>query len=294
MKANLSDKISVAFMYMIIVLFAAFFIYPLLIVLGVSFTDEKQVVAEGYAILPKHFSLDAYKYIFTSLGDKVMSGYLVTIFVTVVGTAACMVVTTTYAYAASVRGFKHRNVLNVLAYIPLVFNAGILPWYILLTKYYHLTNSLFALFVPALMNLFYVFLLRNFFSTVPPEIAEAAKIDGAGHISILFHIYIPVARVGMVTIALFYALSFWNDFYLAMMFMTNQQLYPLQFYLYTVLSNIDFLSNNQGTAMASAIKVPLQTTKMALTCITVGPIILVYPFLQRFFVKGVVIGAVKG
>lgn len=294
MRAGLSDKVSIGFMYAFVLLFVAFCMYPLFIVLSVSFSDESKVMTQGYAIIPAVFSLDAYAFVFNSLGSKVLSGYLVTLFVTVAGTAVSLFATSTYAYVTSVRTFRFRNLFSFLAYVPMVFSAGILPWYILLTKYYHLTNSLFALILPMAMNLFYFFLLKNFFNGVPAEISEAARIDGAGHATILLQVYFPIARVGIITIGLFYALTYWNDFYLALMFIRDQKYYPLQYYLYTVLSNIDFINSHAGTAMGSAVKAPLETTKMALTCITIGPIIVLYPFVQRFFVKGVVVGAVKG
>jgi len=293
-RVALTDKVSLGFMYVVVVVFAAFCIYPLAIVLAVSFTDESTVMTQGYALFPKAFSLEAYKYVFGTLGGKVLTGYLVTVSVTVVGTAASLFVTSTYAYVTSVKGFRFRNVFSFLAYIPMVFSAGILPWYVLLTKYYQLTNNLLALVVPIIMNLFYFFLLKNFFNGVPAELAEAARIDGAGHGTILMQVYVPIARVGIITIGLFYALTYWNDFYLALMFITEQKYYPLQYYLYTVLSNIDFINNHAGTAMGNAVKAPLESTKMALTCITIGPIVVLYPFMQRFFVKGIIVGAVKG
>ncbi|MFC5403274.1 carbohydrate ABC transporter permease [Cohnella soli] len=294
MRTSLSDKISLGIMYALILLFVAFCIYPLLLVLAVSFSKENNVMTYGYALIPKAFSLDAYSYVFNSLGNKLLRGYSVTLFVTVMGTALSVFATSTYAYVASVRGFRFSNLFSFLAYIPMVFSAGILPWYILLTKYYHLMNNISALIVPMTINLFYFFLLRNFFNAVPAEMAEAAKIDGAGHMTILFRVYFPIARVGIITIGLFYALTYWNDFYLALMFITEPKIYPLQFYLYTVLANLDFLNSHGGTAMGNSVKAPLETTKMALTTITIGPIIVLYPFMQRFFVKGVVVGAVKG
>jgi putative aldouronate transport system permease protein len=210
-----------------------------------------------------------------------------------VGTAASMLVTSMYAYAASVKTFKHRNILAMLAYIPMVFSAGILPWFIVLTRYYHLSNKVYALIVPCLMNLFYVFLIRNFFSAVPVELSEAAKIDGAGHARIFTTIVVPVARVGLITVALFYALGYWNDFYMALMFISKQEFYPLQYFLYTMLTNAEFAAMNSQT-LGYRISVPLETIKMALTCVTIGPIVLLFPFIQKYFAKGIVVGGIKG
>ncbi|MDE6984374.1 MAG: carbohydrate ABC transporter permease, partial [Lachnospiraceae bacterium] len=167
-------------------------------------------------------------------------------------------------------------------------------WYIMCTKYYHLTDSFLALILPCCMNAFNVFLLRNFFKSIPEELAEAAKIDGASYLRIFRVIYFPLAKVGLVTVGLFYALSYWNDYYLALMFVNRQQLYPLQYYLYNMLANVQFIANQANASLGYNINIPLETTKMATICVTIGPIILLYPFAQKYITKGVIVGAVKG
>lgn len=179
-------------------------------------------------------------------------------------------------------------------YIPMIFSAGLLPWYIMCTKYYHLTDSFLALVLPCCMNTFNVFLLRNFYNSIPEELAEAAKIDGASYIKIFVSIFFPLAKVGTITVGMFYALSYWNDYYLALMFINKQNMYPLQYYLYNMLANVQFIANQANASLGYNINIPLETTKMATICVTIGPIILLYPLAQKHITKGVIVGAIKG
>lgn len=294
MKRTREDKIALTIIFILISLSAIICLYPLLMAFSVSLSDETSVVKNGYSLIPSKVSFEAYKFVFKNLGKGIITGYKNTIFVSIVGTLVSMFVSTTYAYSASVKRFKYRNILNLLLYIPMVFSAGLLPWYIICTKYYHLTNTYFALILPNAMNLFNVFLIRNFFSAVPYELTESAVIDGASEFTIFAKIYVPVARVGLITVGLFYVLAYWNDFYLALMFIRKTELYPLQYYTYNLLSNIEFIKNQANQSVASNIRVPTETVKMAVTCLTIGPIILLYPFVQKYFMKGVIVGAVKG
>lgn len=289
-----SDRILMAVCYLILILFSIACVYPLLLAVGVSFSDETTVVREGYRMLPKKVSLEAYQMIFSSLGKNLMHAYKITILVTVVGTALSLLVSSTFAYVLSVREFKPGDKLNLFIYIPMIFSAGLLPWYIMCTKYYHLTDSFMALILPCCMSPFNVFLLRNFFKSIPEEIGEAARIDGAGFLRIYSTIYMPLAKVGLVTVGLFYALNYWNDYYLALMFVNKQQLYPLQYYLYNMLANVQFMASQANQSLGYSINTPLETIKMATVCVTIGPIICLYPMVQKYFTKGVIVGAVKG
>lgn len=293
-KRSVSDRVLLTSFYIIVGLFAIACLYPLLLAVGTSFSDEASVTINGYSVIPKVFSLDAYKMIFGSLGKNMMNAYTVTVAVTVFGTIFSLLISASFAYALTVREFKPRSALNLFLYIPMIFSAGLLPWYIMCTKYYHLTDSFLALILPCGINTFNVFLLRNFFKSIPEELAEAAKIDGASYFKIFRIIYFPLAKVGLVTVGMFYALSYWNDYYLALMFINKQQLYPLQYYLYNMLSNVQFMANQANASLGYNINIPLETTKMATICVTIGPIILLYPIAQKYITKGVIVGAVKG
>ena len=293
-KRSLSDRILLASFYIIAGVFAIICLYPLLLASGTSFSDEAAVTMYGYKVIPKKFSLSAYQTILGSLGKNLMNAYGVTIGVTVIGTLVSLIISSMFAYVLTVKEFKPAGALNLFLYIPMIFSAGLLPWYIMCTKYYHLTDTFFALVLPCCINAFNVFLLRNFFKSIPGELAEAAKIDGASYLKIFSIIYFPLAKVGLVTVGMFYALSYWNDYYLSLMFINKQNMYPLQYYLYNMLANVQFIANQANASLGYNINIPLETTKMATICVTIGPIILLYPLAQKYITKGMIVGAVKG
>lgn len=280
--------------YCLVGLFAFACLYPLLLTLMTSITDEQTLIRDGYRMFPQKFSLAAYEVIVNSMGSKVFNAYKITIFVTVAGTALSLYVTSSIGYVTSVRDFRQRNLINMLLYIPMVFSAGLLPWYIICTKYYHLTNTLWALILPPCLNVFNVFLMRNFFNSLPTAVFESARIDGAGHFRIFFQIAIPMAQVGIYTVGLLYALGYWNDYYNALMFIRKTEMYPMQYYLYNILSNIQFAARQSQNRLSYNIAIPSETIKMAIIIVTIVPILFLYPFIQRYIVKGVVVGAVKG
>lgn len=289
-----SDRIFMAFIYLFVGLFALVCLYPLLLTLMTSLTDEQTLIRDGYKMFPQKYSLAAYQVIADSMGSKVLGAYKITIFVTVVGTSLSLYVTSSIGYVVSVKDFKQRNLINMLLYIPMVFSAGLLPWYIICTKYYHLTNTLWALILPPCLNVFNVFLMRNFFNSLPTAVFESAKIDGAGHFRIFFQIAIPMAQVGIYTVGMLYALGYWNDYYNALMFIRKSEMFPMQYYLYNILSNIQFAARQSQNRLSYNIAIPSETIKMAIIIVTIVPILFLYPFIQRYIVKGVVVGAVKG
>lgn len=289
-----SDRIVMVIVYGIVALFAAACLYPLLLTLMTSITDEQTLIRDGYRMFPQKYSLAAYEMIVTTMSSKVLSAYKMTILVTVIGTALALVVTASVAYVVSVRDFKQRNIINMMLYVPMVFSAGLLPWYIVCTKYYHLTNTIWALILPPCLNVFNVFLMRNFFQSLPTAVFESARIDGAGHFRIFAQIAVPMAQVGIITVGMMYALSYWNDYYNALMFIRKSEMYPMQYYLYNILSNIQFAARQSQTRTNYNIAIPSETMKMAIIIVTILPILFLYPVIQRYIVKGVVVGAVKG
>ena len=288
------DSLLLTVFYIATILFALLCLYPLLLTIAVSFSKETSVTANGYQLIPAEFSLDAYRSIFGSMGRNILNAYKVTISVTFLGTLFSLLLSSAFAFVLTMKDFKPKDTLNLFLYIPMIFSAGLLPWYIVCTKYYHLSNQYYALILPAAVNAFNIFLLRNFFKSIPWELREAAFIDGASYFKIFWQIYLPLGKVGLVTVGLFYALSYWNDYYLALMFIKKQNLYPLQYYLYNMLSSVQFLANQSNQSLGYNISVPLETTRMATICVTIGPIICLYPMAQKYFTKGVVVGAVKG
>ncbi len=268
-------------------------VLPMLLTLIVSFTDERAIMRNGYSFFPEQFSTYAYELMFNK-GSSVVQGYIVSIFVTVVGTIVAVVMTGLAAYTLANKNVKYRNALGMYFFIPMVFGAGMVPWYLICTNL-HLRDNIFALLVPNLMfNTFNLFLVRNFMSGLPDELRESATIDGANDAIIAFRIYFPLSVPGLATVALFYGLAYWNDWWNAIMLVDDKALYPIQYLLLQLKSQISMLKDLQSLGGSIQATTPTESLKMATAVITVGPIILLYPFLQKYYVKGLVVGSVKG
>jgi putative aldouronate transport system permease protein len=293
-KLSLADRAFNWIVYGTVSVFMMICLYPLMLMISSSFSTEKEIIKLGYSVWPRGFTLDTYSYLFQSGGEWIMSSYLVSIIVTVAGTIGSMLITAMLAYALSSKKLKYRNSISMYCYFTMLFNGGLVPWYILIVNYYQLTNSLAALIVPYLLNVFFLFVMRSYFDTIPEPLLESARIDGATEIYIFARIMIPIAMPGIATISLFYAIQYWNDWWLSLLFIRDDSLYPLQYRLYNLLSNTQALASNMSESAADKIAVPTVTVKAAITMITIAPILLVFPFIQRFFVKGLMIGAVKG
>jgi putative aldouronate transport system permease protein len=265
---------------------------PLILFIMVSISDEKSVLFNGYRFIPRTFSLFAYKMLFRE--SWVGSAYTVTIIVTVCGSLGCVLCSSMAGYMMSVRKVKYRNAIAMFFFIPMIFNAGIIPWYIWVTRYLHLKNTIQALIVPIMINPFWIFLLRNYFKTVPAALSESAEIDGAGPLYCFFKIIVPLSRPIIATIALFAALMYWNDYVQALWLIDKQNLYPLQYVLFKIQSLISYMAKHGGNIYNATVVLPSETAQLATFVITLGPIVLVYPFVQKYFVKGIMIGAVKG
>jgi putative aldouronate transport system permease protein len=289
-----SDKILIAVFYIILGTFSIICLFPLVLAIAGSLSTEKEIAINGFSLIPQGLTLDTYQYIFSSQLNKITSAYMMTILTTVIGTAISVTITTCFAYAVSVKDFRHANKIAFFAYFTMLFSGGMLPWYLVCTKYYHLDNTLWGLILPYSMNVFYMYLIRNFIKALPYELTESAKMDGAGYFQIFYKVILPLSKAGIVTIALFYALTFWNDFYLPLMLVDDSKYFTMQYILYKMNANIQYLASNPNGLGASHIVLPTQTIKMAITCIAIGPIAFIYPFIQKHFVKGVTVGALKG
>ena len=270
-------------------------ILPFFMVVTGSLTNEQDIAKYGYTLLPRQIDFIAYKVLFLDLG-RILDAYKISIAVTVIGTFLSLFVNSLMAYAISRKNLRYRNFLNVFTLITILFNGGMVPWYIVCVNYMHLKDKLIAMIVPYLANAWYIFLLRNFIQTIPGEMHESAKIDGAGEYTIFFKIIFRLMTPALATVGLFTALGYWNDWWLGLMLIDNQKLQPLQLLLRTVVSNITFIKTSPNAAAMAQIvaAIPTEGIKMAICVITIGPIIFLYPFVQRYFVKGIMIGAVKG
>ncbi len=274
-----------------IILFIGAFIclYPIVLTLMVSFSSEMSVVKNGYQLIPEEFSLQSYKLVFQD--SSIYSAYGVSIVVTVVGTVLSLIACGMAGYALSIQRVKYRDKISMFFYIPMVFSAGLLPWYLVCTQVLKLTDSIWALILPMLVSPFNVFLMRNYFKTIPPSLVESAEIDGCSILKTFFSIILPLSTPILATVSLFIGLGYWNDWGLALWFINDKTLYPLQYMLYRIQSIIDFIRQNGSMGN---IEIPAQTFQIATLFITIGPIVLLYPFVQKYFVKGIMVGAVKG
>ncbi len=288
-----SDRVVELIFTVLIMLFALVCLIPFILVISSSFTSETSIIQNGYNLWPKEFSLDAYKLLFAS--NTIGPAYGVTIFVTVVGTFLSMLITSAAAYALSCSQFYHRNKITFFIYFTMLFSGGVVPTYLWITKYLHLTDSVWALILPSLVNPWNLLLLRNFFKGIPESLSESARIDGANDIVILFKIILPISLPGLATIGLYYALAYWNEWYKALLYIRDSHKYPLQYLIMQIQRNTQFVQQNaaQGGAATEGI-VPAYSSQMATAVMTMGPIILLYPFLQKYFVTGLTVGSVKG
>jgi putative aldouronate transport system permease protein len=279
--------------YIFLTLLATICVLPFILIVSGSLTANSTIIHEGYSLLPKKFSLDAYKLILENPKD-ILNAYKVTIFVSVVGTGVGLLITTVTAYVLSRKEFKYRNRISFMIYFTTIFGGGLIPWYITISKILHLHGTLTALWLPGILSSYNIILMRTFIkSSVPDEMTEAAKIDGAGHVTIFAKIVMPVLGPALATIGLFLALGYWNNWLSSSLFINDTSKYMLQFYLYNLLNRAQAI---RDLALTSGIvlEVPTESTKLAMTVIVTGPIILLYPFLQKYFVSGITVGAVKG
>ena len=289
-----NDRCAKVIAYLIVGLFGLICLYPLLLTVTVSLTPEDVINKDGFRLIPRTFTLDTYTYIFAHSGTRILKSYGVTIIVTAAGTLGSMLVTCMIAYAISLREMKYRNVIAFICNFTSIFSAGLIPWYVVCANWYGLRNNILAMILPPLFAVWNMFLMRTYFKAISPSLYDAAKIDGAGHWTIFFRIALPLSVTALLTVGLMYALSYWNDWWHALMFIDDRDLYPLQFYLYSIVSNVNAVSSGRVPSGAAAnIRLPAETVKMAVTIITIGPILFGYPFIQRYFVKGIMTGAVK-
>ena len=275
-----------------ILLFTLMCLLPMVLTVMVSFTDETAIMRNGYSFFPEKWSTYAYSLMFQG-GSSVMRGYMISIITTLIGTTLAVLFTALTAYTLSNKRVVYRGRLGLFFFIPMVFNAGIVPWY-LITGKLGLRNNIWALIVPNLLfNPFNLFLVRNYMSGLPDSLRESATIDGANDLKIALKIYFPLSLPAIATIGLFYGLGYWNDWWNAIMLVDDKKLYPIQYLLLQLKSQISMLKDLQYTASAGYATPPSESLKMATAVITIGPIVLLYPFLQRYYINGMVVGAVK-
>jgi len=278
----------------LILVFCVLCLIPFIVAVSASFSSERTLLREGYSLLPVAFTTAAYDMLFST--RQIVDSYKVSLFVTVFGTVLSMVVTAMMAYPLSVKKLRYRGAISFFAYFTMLFNGGLVPTYMLISKYLGMRDTLWCMIIPVLVNPWNLFLLRNFFSAIPGELHESARIDGANDVRILWQIILPVSLPALATVSLFYAVAYWNQWFNAMLYIEDASKFPLQYLIMKMLRNIELLkqmSSQAGFAVDMS-ALPTTTTKMATAMVTIGPIIIAYPFAQKYFTSGLIVGSVKG
>ena len=265
-------------------------VIPMILVISISFSDDKQLALQGYSLLPVGFSTFAYEYILQQPA-QILQAYGVTIFITAVGTLLGLLLCAMLGYAISRQDFLLRGPISFYVFFTLLFSGGMVPFYILVTRYLGLKDNVLVLILPYLVTAWYVLILRTSFAQLPTELLDAARIDGAGEWRIFLQIVLPLSKPVLATIGLFFILRFWNDWFLALLFINTATLYPLQYLLYVLMANINFLASNPQT---TGIPIPVQSARMAMAVLAFGPALFSFLLLQKYFVRGITIGGLKG
>ena len=281
----------------ILVVFALISFAPFLLVVISSFSSSISLINKGYSFFPKSLSLDSYLYM-VAQGKIIIRSYGVSLFVTTVGTVTSLIITPMLAYPLSRKDFKFRNLFTFLVFFSLLFNGGVVPSYLMWTKVFALKNTIWALIIPTyLMNGFNVLLVKNYFErNVPRDLIEAAQIDGASELTIFTQVMIPLSTPVIATVGMFTGLAYWNDWINGLYYISNPSFYGIQQLLIRILSNIAFLRSGAAASVVGniVISLPGESIRMALAVIGILPILIVFPLLQKYFIRGIVIGAVKG
>ncbi|GHV67218.1 sugar ABC transporter permease [Spirochaetia bacterium] len=288
------DKVVLGISHVLLILASLACAIPFLVMVSASITGESHLILNGYSLFPRAISFDAYKYLWMQ-GENITRSYGITVIVTAIGTSVSIIITCLLAYPLSMNQLPGRKVIMFLVVFAMLFNGGLVPTYIMYTQYFHLKNTIAALIVPGLlMRVFNVLLVRSYFiSSVPAELIEAGRVDGCGEYGIFLRIVIPVSTPIIATIGLLTGLAYWNDWYNGLIFLTNERLYSLQVLLNAILSNVQYLAQNEvGARLTMAL--PATAVRMAIAAIAVIPVLVIYPFFQKYFVRSITMGAVKG
>lgn len=294
MKHN--NKFLTIFLNIFFIVLCLICVYPVLMVIGASITSESSLLKYGYQVIPKEISFDSYKYIFTT-SSSIGRAYINTIVVTVTAVVIGVLSTAMYAYVISRKDFKHRNLFSFISFFTMLFNGGLVASYLINVKVFALSNSMWALILPGCVGAWNIMVLKSFFaSSIPYEIIESGKIDGASELTIFFKLVLPISLPGIATIALFITMAKWNDWMGPMLYVTEESLYTVSFLLQNMLTNIAALSNAAANVGATTVvqEIPSEGARMALCMVAVGPMLIVYPFFQKYFIQGMTVGAVKG
>ena len=292
---NKHEKLFRVCLHLFFIALSALFIIPMLSVIFIAFTSESSISTQGYPFFFREINLNAFQYILDN-PKTIVDAYKVTIFTSFGGTFLYLLLSTMAAYAISRPGFTLKKPLTFFFFFTMLFNGGLVPTYILMSQTLHLKNTYLALIVPLLVNVWYLIMLKTFMSEIPNEILESAKIDGAGHFTIYPRFILPLSKPALATIGLLTLLDYWNSWQPAMLYIDEKEMYPLQYMLQVMLRNImEILKEMQNNISIGNIQdMPSESARMAMCILAVGPMLFIFPFFQKYFTRGLTVGAVKG
>lgn len=293
-KLKVSEDSYVAHVFFI--LLSIIFLVPLILLISVSFSSETSIIENGFKLIPAETSMEAYRFIFKN-PDQIINSYFITTVITVIGTFIGMLIMLMCAYTLARKNFSYKKALSFFIFFTMLFNGGLVPTYILMTKYLHLRNTIWALIFSGMINVWHIFILRTFVQGISESIIESAIIDGASEFTVFLKIIVPLSKPSIATIGLFTLLRYWNAWMPALLYITDAQLYPLQYLLQKTLQSLQEVLKNMDkmpSIVGKDYKVPSESVRMAMAVVAAGPMLFILPFFQKYFVRGMTVGAVKG
>ncbi|MGG4147451.1 carbohydrate ABC transporter permease [Paenibacillus algorifonticola] len=292
-----ASKLAEIILHIIFIAFSLACIMPIVLIVAISLSDEKLLTLQGYKFWPDKLDVSAYQYLFTN-STTLVKAYGVSLSVTIIGTILAVLLIALYAYPIFRKDFPFKKAFNFYLLITMLFSGGLVPFYLLYVNFLELKDSFAALILPGLSNAFYIFITRTFFQqTVPEEMIESGKLDGASEWRIFFQLVLPISLPVLATVGLFTTLMYWNDWFNSMLFINDTDKYSLQYVMIQMIRQAEFFKNQlagSGVALMVQEAVPTESLRMAMVVVSIGPILFVYPFFQKYFTKGLTIGAIKG
>lgn len=290
MKKKKSGTIILA--HIIFIAFGICCLVPMIYLISASITNEQTLFVEGYKLFPKNIDFSAYKYLLRN-PTQMLQSYGVTIFITIVGTVLSLLVMLMIAYPLSIKSFRFKKSLSFYLFFTILFSGGLVPTYLMNVQYLHLKNNILIYILPSLVNVWYVFMIRSFFSGIPEALRESAKIDGASEFRVLFNIIIPISKPVIATIAFMEIMTRWGEWYNCSLYITKPELQTVQYLLQALMQESESVQLAQDAGVSVG-DIPRETVKLAMAVIAAGPVMFIFPFFQKYFVKGMTVGSVKG
>ena len=295
-KADKKINVSKVIIHLFFIILSAAFILPIFLVISISLSDESDILQFGYRLIPVQISTAAYDYIFRN-PEQILNSYKITVFYSITGTLAGVFIMMMCAYTLTRKKFAYRGFISMYIFFTLLFNGGLVPSYILTTRYLHLQNTVWVLFVSGLVNVWFLFVLRALIQVIPESIVESAYIDGASEFRIFISLILPLSKPAIATVGLFVLLGYWNEWMTALLYIDKPKLFPLQYLLQKILQNLEAILRNMNkmpVSISEEFKVPSETVRMAMAIVAAGPMLVIMPFFQKYFVRGMTVGSVKG